>query len=55
MTADSKSMEDRRRSSHSASSSGRGFLLELQGVKFGYDEKRPVLKGVNLRVERGQV
>lgn len=38
-----------------ASSSGRGFILELQDVHFGYDAKRPVLKGVTLTVQRGQV
>lgn len=48
-------ISDRQRSNHSTSISGRGFLLELQNVKFGYDSKRPVLKGVSLTVERGQV
>ena len=55
LPAGSDSLSERQRSSHSASTSGRGFLLELQNVKFGYDAKRPVLNGVSLTVERGQV
>ena len=47
--------QGRQASHRAASSSGRGFLLELHDIKFGYDDKRPVLKGVTLRVERGQV
>lgn len=46
---------ERRKSGKAASSSGRGFLLELDDIKFGYDDKRPVLRGVSLTVERGQV
>jgi hypothetical protein len=48
-------LAERRDSGAAAGVSGRGFLLELQDVHFGYDPNRPVLKGVTLTVERGQV
>lgn len=42
-------------SQQQAEPSGRGLLLELQDVCFGYDTKRPVLEGLSLTVERGTV
>lgn len=47
--------DERRASGAQAGSSGRGFRLELDDIHFGYDPNRPVLKGVSLTVERGQV
>ena len=48
-------LHDRATSGAAAGPSGRGLLLELEDVRFGYDPKRPVLKGVTLTVERGKV
>ena len=51
----SAELYERQISQNGASTSDRGLLLELEDVKFGYDPKRPVLKGINLKVERGKV
>ena len=34
---------------------GRGALVELEGVVFGYDPARPVIRGVSFRAEPGEV
>ena len=31
------------------------IAVELEGVTFGYDRRRPVLKGIDMRIPRGKV